>query len=42
MLTDLKVFKLKYEGDGGIEKHSDRDGLYLAVSAPHKDNPKAT
>ena len=25
-----------------IEKHPDRDGLYLAVSPPHKDNPKAT
>jgi hypothetical protein len=47
MLTDVKVAKLKYEGtrEPGklrIEKHADRDGLYLAVSPPHRDNPKTT
>jgi integrase len=47
MLTDVKVAKLKYEGSResgklSIEKHPDRDGLYLAVSPAHKDNPKAT
>ncbi len=46
MLTDVRVAKLKYEGERGdklrIEKHPDRDGLYLAVSPPRKDDPRAT
>ena len=44
MLTDVKVAKLKYDSraPGQLERHTDRDGLYLAVSPPHKTNPKAT
>lgn len=46
MLTDVKVANLKYEGERGdklrIEKHAERDGLFLAVSPPHKSNQKAT
>ena len=47
MLTDVKVAKLRYESTRDsaklkIEKHPDRDGLYLAVSPPHKNDPKAT
>jgi integrase len=41
MLTDVAVFKLKHSGGDAIEKHSDRDGLYLAVSRPPKHDPKA-
>lgn len=42
MLTDVKVAKLKHSGNGdGIEKHWDRDGLYLAVSRAPKHDPKA-
>lgn len=47
MLTDVKVAKLKYESARDdsklrIEKHPDRDGLYLAVSPARKNDPKAT
>ncbi len=45
MLSDVKVAKLKYQGERGdklrIEKHPDRDGLYLAVSPPRKGDPKS-
>ena len=45
MLTDVKVAKLKYEGDRTdkrrLERHADRDGLYLAISPPRKSDPKA-
>jgi len=43
MLSDIKVAKLKFAGsrEGKLQKHADRDGLYLAVSPPHKDNPQS-
>ena len=41
-LSDVKVAKLKHSGGDAIEKHPDRDGLYLAVSRPHKDDKQAT
>jgi integrase len=46
MLSDLKVAKLKYKGKRTnklrVQKHPDRDGLYLAVTPAHKNNPQAT
>lgn len=51
MLSDLKVAKLKYKptrsnGDANpgkllLNRHPDRDGLYLAISPPHKDAPQS-
>lgn len=42
MLSDVKVAKLKYDGESGaVDKHSDRDGLYLAVSPPRKSDPRS-
>ena len=42
MLKDLAVLKLKHSGESdAIEKHWDRDGLYLAVSRAPKHDPKA-
>ena len=46
MLSDVKVAKIRYKGQRTpgkpkIEKHPDRDGLYLAVSPPHQSNPQA-
>jgi hypothetical protein len=52
MLTDVKVAKAKYEklesageknkGKLLLNRLADRDGLYLAVSPPHKDNKGTT